>query len=232
MISIVIPVFNESEHLPNLLERIIKVGFDDQFEIIVVDDSYDDLTQKSAEPYKNKCTLQVIRRGKRLGLSSAVIKGFENASGNFLICMDGDGSHPPEVISELVKFLKNSEKMVVASRHVPGGGSSTEWSIIRKLISKICTVLVRPITKIKDPMSGFFAISREFFETVRGDLKPLSYKIGLEIAVKGNLKSIKEVPFKFEERKAGSSKVNISVILGMIYHFFLLYCWKIFKSKV
>lgn len=232
MISIIIPVFNESEHLPELLARIINVDFEESFEIIVVDDSYDDLTLKSAEPYMGKCKLQVIQRGKRLGLSSAVIKGFEQASGNFLICMDGDGSHPPEKIPELVKVLQAKEKMVIASRHVPGGGASSEWSMVRKLISKICTAVVRPITKIKDPMSGFFAITKEFFEDVRESLKPLSYKIGLEVAVKGNLRSVVEVPFKFEERKAGSSKVNLSVILGMIYHFFLLYCWKIFKRKV
>ena len=228
MISLIIPVYNESEHLPDLLEKIYSLPIRERLEVIVVDDSYDDLTLKSTEPFRNKLNLQVIHRKKRLGLSSAVMEGFASASSNILICMDGDGSHPAEKISELAGQVESGELMVVASRNVTGGGCADEWSFLRKVISKFCCILVRPLTGLKDPMSGFFAISKSFFDDVKPHVKPLSYKIGLELAVKGRLKNISEIPFKFEERKAGSSKVNFSVIMGMLYHFMGLFCWKIF----
>ena len=228
MISLIIPVFNESEHLPALLEKVLELSGETSLEVIVVDDSYDDLTVKSIEKFKEKIKLKIIHRKKRLGLASAVIEGFKAASGQVLVCMDGDGSHPPEKIAELAEKIKDGHSMAVASRNIPGGGCADDWSVTRKLISKICSLLVWPITSLKDPMSGFFAVSSDFFSKVESSLKPISYKIGLELAVKGKLKNIPEVPFKFEERKAGSSKVNFSVMAGMAWHFFKLYCWKIF----
>lgn len=232
MISLIIPVFNESQYLPDLLEKISEMPLNSDLELIVVDDSYDDLTVKSIESYKAKMKLKIIHRKKRLGLSSAVIEGFDAASSNILICMDGDGSHPPEIIEALAKEIESGNKMVLASRNIPGGGAAEEWSLLRRFISKACTLLVAPLSSLKDPMSGFFGVSGEFYKNVRPHLKPVSYKIALEIAVKGRLKNISEVPFRFEERKAGSSKVNLSVIVGMAYHFFSLYCWRIFARKV
>jgi len=232
MISLIIPVYNESEHLPSLLERIASMPFSDKLEVIVVDDSYNDLTIKSAEPFSSKLELKVIHRKKRLGLSSAVIEGFSAASYETLVCMDGDGSHPPEKIIELASKIEDGEPMVFASRNIPGGGCADDWSFVRKMISKICCTLVKPLTKVKDPMSGFFAVSKSFFKRVEPILKPVSYKIALELVVKGRLKQVCEVPFKFEERKAGSSKVNLTVIMGMVYHFISLFCWKIFVKKV
>ena len=232
MISLIIPVYNESEHLPQLLEEVSSLAFKDELEVIIVDDSYDDLTVNSTKPFQDKIQLNVIHRKKRLGLSSAVMDGFGAASGDVLVCMDGDGSHPPEKVMELAEAVRKGASMVVASRNIPGGGSADDWSFTRKLISKICCTLVRPLTGLKDPMSGFFALSETFFKEVSPRIRPLSYKIGLEFAVKGKLKEIPEVPFKFEERKAGSSKVNLSVIMGMVYHFIKLYCWRIFKGRV
>lgn len=228
MISLIIPVFNESEHLPNLLGKISSLFQNSEIEVIVVDDSSDDLTINSIDHYKKELNLKIIHRKKRLGLSSAVIEGFSVASTDILICMDGDGSHPPEIIKVLAEKITAGSAMVMASRNVPGGGAAEEWSFLRRAISKVCTLLVRPISSLKDPMSGFFGVSKQFFDEVKPALRPISYKIALELAVKGRLKNIPEVPFKFEERKAGSSKVNLSVMLGMAYHFLCLYFWKVF----
>lgn len=232
MISLIIPVFNESEYLPDLLQDILSLPQSSSIEVIVVDDSCDELTVDSIDHFKKKMQLKIIHRKKRLGLSSAVIDGFEAANAGILICMDGDGSHPPGKIEALAEEIRSGSKMVMASRNIPGGGAAEEWSLVRKVISKVCTLLVRPLTGLQDPMSGFFGISKEFFNEVKPKLKPVSYKIALELAVKGRLQRVPEVPFKFEERKAGSSKVNISVIGGMIYHFISLYCWRIFARKV
>ena len=232
MISLIIPVYNESENLPDLLEKLASLEISSSLELVIVDDSYDDLTLKSTESFNSRLNIKYLHRRKRLGLASAVIDGFNEASSGILVCMDGDGSHPPQKIDELAAMIREGHSMVMASRNVPGGGADSEWSSVRKFISMVCNLLVRPLTGLKDPMSGFFAVSKDFFESVKPRLKPISYKIALELAVKGRLKRVPEIPFKFEERKAGSSKVNFSVIGGMIYHFISLYCWRIFARKV
>lgn len=231
MISLIIPVLNESESLPKLLERICHLDISEKLEIIILDDSHDDLTKLSTQPFLDKLPLTYHHSKSRQGLSSTVIKGFEMARSDILICIDGDGSHPVEKIEELAERIKKGESMVVASRNITGGGASKHWSRTRKIISKLCCWMVSPLTNLHDPMSGFFAISSEYYQQVRGQLKPISYKIGLELAVKGRLHHIPEIPYTFEERIAGKSKVNTSVALGMIYHFMQLYTWRLLRPK-
>ncbi len=231
MLSIVIPVFNEADNLSILLQRLFSAELPEPYEVIVVDDSVDSLTVDSILPFKDKFPLKIIHRGMRLGLASAVVEGFKQAQGEILICIDGDGSHPPEKIGEMVNELKKNGRMVLGSRHIPGGEISPDWSLFRYCASKICTAMVYFLSRVKDPMSGFFAIKRGTFLEILPKIKPISYKIALEIIVKGSLTDVIEIPFKFSERQKGSSKVNFKVVLGMFYHFILLYKWKIFKRN-
>lgn len=232
MISLIIPVLNESESLPTLLERICDLNISEPLEIIILDDSPDELTKQSIQIYFERLPLTYHHRKSRHGLSSTVMKGFELAQSDILICIDGDGSHPVEKIEELAECIKSGESMVVASRNIPGGGVSKRWSQSRKFISKLCCWLVSPLTSLNDPMSGFFAISSEYYQQVRNRVTPISYKIALELAVKGGLRQITEIPYTFEERIAGKSKVNTFVILGMAYHFIQLYTWRLLNFKV
>ncbi|MCM8525144.1 MAG: glycosyltransferase, partial [Lentisphaeraceae bacterium] len=172
MISLIIPVYNESENLPYLLGKVSDLPISKDIELIIVDDSYDDLTLKSTEPFKNKLKINYIHRKKRLGLASAVIDGFSAAGSATLVCLDGDGSHPVEKIEELAEKIEAGNAMALASRNVPGGGADEQWSSVRKFISWTCNLLVKPLTGLKDPMSGYFAVSKDFFDTVKPQLKP------------------------------------------------------------
>ena len=222
-ISVIIPVYNEKESLPKLLEMF---PVEKNYEIVIVDDSEQDYSKIILDSFP-QLNIKYIHRGKRLGLSSAVIDGFKSSSGEVLVCLDGDGSHPPEVIPSMVKSLQESQ-MVIASRYIQGGSLDPEWNLIRRFISRACCLLAAPIIRVKDPMSGYFAVKKEDFELVK-ELKPVSYKIALEIAIKGKFKNISEVPFHFASRFKGRSKVTFKVIIGMIYHLFSLYFFKIFR---
>ena len=228
MVSLIIPVLNESECLPKLLKRLQSLSISKDLEIIIQDDSYDDHTKTSVEPFKENLNLKFIHHKIRQGLSASVINGFDLAQSDVLICIDGDGSHPVEKIEELATRIKNGESMVVASRHVQGAGITKKWNPARRFISDFCCWLASPLTDLQDPMSGFFAISSDYYKQVRSKVKPISYKIALELAVKGNLCSIVEIPYTFEKRLAGSSKVNGKVILGMAVHLIRLYIFRIF----
>ncbi len=231
MISIIIPTYNEKENIKKLIPRVFRVLEKAKIrgEVIIVDDNSPDGTAEEAEKLAKKFRVRVLKRKGKLGLSSAVLDGFRIASGDILGVMDADFSHPPEKIPEMLRYIRGSREsgynMVIGSRKVKGG-SIEDWPIKRKLISKGATVLARPITRIKDPMSGFFMIKKS---VLRGaGLNPRGFKIALEIAVKGRHKGrITEIPIKFRDRRYGESKLGKKEIINYLLHLMKLYKYKI-----
>jgi dolichol-phosphate mannosyltransferase len=221
-----VPTYNEKENLVDLVRRITDAcsGSGMETEIIIVDDNSPDGTGELADELAKANRMKVIHRKGKLGLSSAVIEGFRESTGSVLVVMDADLSHPPETIPELVKKIQSGEaEVVVGSRYVEGG-SVENWPFYRRLISKGATLFARGLTKVRDPMSGFFALKKE----VIGDvvLNPVGYKIGLEILVKGRYSKVVEVPIRFADRKAGKSKLGASVGLKYVDHALTLYEYK------
>lgn len=218
-----IPTYNEKPNMRELISRINSAcgARDLEVEVVVVDDNSPDGTGALAEELAKEFNIRVLHRAGKLGLSTAVIEGFEAATGDLLVVMDADLSHPPEKIPEMVDRIQSGEaQMVVGSRYVKGG-SVENWPIHRRLISKTATLLARGLTKVKDPMSGFFALKRTVIEGV--ELNPIGYKIGLEILVKGKYEQVDEVPITFADRKAGKSKLGASVYLKYVDHCIRLY---------
>jgi dolichol-phosphate mannosyltransferase len=140
------------------------------------------------------------------------------------IVMDADFSHPPELLAVIRRNL-NDHDLVVASRHVKGGGASN-WPLKRKIISLGAITLARPLTRVRDVTSGYFAIRRECLEDVT--LTPLGYKIGLECFVKANWENYIEIPFIFADRKSGSSKLGRGEFIAYVKHLRKLY---LFSTK-
>src|SRR5438093_5894116 len=116
------------------------------------------------------------------------------ALGEFLVVMDADLSHPPEQIPNLIAPLREgSADFVVGSRWVPGG-STHDWAGHRRLNSLVAAFLARPLSRgVRDVMSGFFALRRETFATARG-LRPIGYKIGLELLWRCDIRRPAEIP--------------------------------------
>ncbi|MBD3310351.1 glycosyltransferase [Candidatus Woesearchaeota archaeon] len=229
MISIIVPTFNEAKNIEKLVDRINKVMENERFEIIVVDDNSPDNTWKIAKELPKDKHVRVLRRIGKSGLSSAVVDGFKIAKGDLIGVIDADLSHPPEVIPDIVRRIREGEAdMIIGSRLVKGGGTEG-WPAHRKLTSKIATLLARPVTHIKDPMSGFFFFRKEVIEGA--ELKPKGYKIGLEIIVKGNAKKVLEHPIMFKDRTAGQSKLGMKQNMEYLLQLADLYIHKI-KKKI
>ena len=139
--------------------------------------------------------------------------------------MDADLSHPPEAIPRMLQALQDGADFALGSRYVPGGSTDEGWGVFRWLNSRIATVLARPLTPLKDPMSGFFAIRRERFETA-APLSPVGYKIGLEMYVKGRCACPAEVPIHFANRRWGQSKLSFKEQLQYLRHLRRLFIFK------
>jgi dolichol-phosphate mannosyltransferase len=213
VLSIIIPTYNEKENIRNLIDAILGLFDRAQIEgeVIIVDDDSPDGTGSIATSIKeSEPRLRVIVRKGVRGLSSATLSGFEIARGDILLVMDSDLSHPVELIPALVSPIVNGIcEMSVASRHVSGGGVK-DWSLKRKIISRGATLLARLVTNVKDPMSGFFAIKPSVLQGIK--LNPKGFKIGLEIIARGNYSKIAEVPYIFQDRKFGESKLRGQII--------------------
>src|SRR5205814_2934642 len=135
----------------------------------------------------------------------AVLHGARLAQHPVIIVMDADLSHPPEAIPALLAALGSSD-FAVGSRYVPGGSTDDRWSLGRAINSRLATCLARPLTRVRDPLSGFFALRRSTLDAA-GPLNPLGYKIGLELLVKCPCRAIAEVPIHFASRARGRSKL-------------------------
>jgi dolichol-phosphate mannosyltransferase len=220
-ISIVVPTYREADNLLALVSRVCKamshVGR--PYEIIVVDDDSRDGTERVVKELSDSgYPIRMITRLGLRDLSTAVLRGFSEASGDTLVCMDADLSHPPETISIMLQRLQEpGVELVLGSRYVSGGRTDQEWGPFRWINSKIASAIARPFTSIKDPMSGFFAIPREIY-TRAAFLNPIGYKIALELIVKCECSVIREIPIRFSQRRAGKSKLSLIEQLKFLRH--------------
>lgn len=225
MLSVVTPTYNEAKNIKDLTSRINKSLTGIKYEFIIVDDASPDGTGKIAEKLLRKYPIKVVYRNGKLGLASAVIDGFKIAQGNLLCVIDSDLSHPPEIIPMLIKLLETQNADIVVASRLAKGGGIENWPKTRRLISYIGTLLAKPLTNVKDPMSGFFLFKKEVIYNVK--LVPRGYKALLEILVKGKYKKVVEFPFIFKERTVGSSKLNLGACLEFLIQLFYLYFYKI-----
>jgi len=223
-LSIIIPTYNERENIGILIKKIHHVlnTIGIYYEIIIVDDNSPDGTADFAEELSKTYPLRVIRRPGKLGLSSAVLDGFKVSQGRFIAVMDADLQHPPEVLLNMLKELMSDKcDIVIASRYVKGG-SVSEWSLIRRLVSwgaiLIARVLLPNVRGIKDPMSGYFMFKREVIEGSINEMNPKGFKILLEVLVKGKVEKVCEIPYTFGKRYWGKSKLGFGEIINYLRH--------------
>ncbi|CAL9467823.1 MULTISPECIES: glycosyltransferase [unclassified Streptomyces] len=215
-VTIVVPTFNESANVRRLLHQITEsVPARLPCEVVFVDDSTDDTPQVIHEAARDcPFPVTVLHREEPVGgLGGAVVEGMKAAGSDWIVVMDGDCQHPPSLVPELVTTGERAGAgLVVASRYLKGGSRAGLAGSYRVAVSRAATWLTktlfpRRLHGISDPMSGFFAIRRS--AVTAEALKPLGYKILLELAVRSRPRTVTEVPFVFQERFAGESKSTV-----------------------
>jgi dolichol-phosphate mannosyltransferase len=224
-VTLVVPTFNESGNVRELLRRITdSVPARLPCEVVFVDDSTDDTPQVIAEAAQDcPFPVSVLHRAEPAGgLGGAVVEGLRAATSDWVVVMDGDLQHPPSLVPELVATgERTGAELVVASRYIAGGSRAGLAGGYRIAVSRGATWLAkslfpRALRGISDPMSGFFAVRRG---AVAADvLQPLGYKILLELAVRCRPRRVAEVPFVFQDRFAGESKSTAREGLRFLRH--------------
>ncbi len=121
----------------------------------------------------------------------------------------------------MLRVLEQGDaELVVGSRYMAGGGTG-EWSARRAWMSRIATQLGRLVTRtvLTDPMSGFFMVSRDFYDGAVRRMSGKGFKILLDmVASVDRPVRFVELPYTFRERHAGTSKLDSLVM----YEYLLL----------
>lgn len=214
MLSVVIPTFNESKNIRNLVAQIDVALKGVDYEIVFVDDSKDNTPDVITEVAKEYPQVRMEHRKNGTGLATAVLDGFKLAKGEYMACMDADLQHPPIVLKYMYKAMESGADFCIPSRLIPGGDDGgLNW--YRKFVSwtarKIGQVMLPCLRKITDPTSGLFMFRKEVIE--HADLQPIGWKIMVEVLAMGTYKKVIEIPYKFQQRTEGESKLSGKVTL-------------------
>jgi glycosyltransferase involved in cell wall biosynthesis len=201
-VSLVIPVRNEARNIASVLEQIA----DDVDEIILVDGNSTDVTVITAQAYRPDLRV-VSQRGT--GKGSALRTGFDEATGDFIVMMDADGSMSPHEIRHYVHFLSHGYDFVKGSRFISGGGS-LDITPFRRLGNLFLLTAFNTAydAQLTDLCYGFCAFHRRYLQHLR--LSATGFEIEAEMTVRAMQAGLRiaEVPSLELPRRTGASNLH------------------------
>jgi dolichol-phosphate mannosyltransferase len=217
-LSVVAPTFNESANVARLVQKLDAALAGVAWEVIFVDDNSPDGTAElvkriAAADVRVRC----LRRVGRRGLAGAVIEGALASTAPFVAVLDADMQHDETLLPRMLAVLRGGDAdLVVGSRYLEAAGLEKGLSPVRKAGSQLATALGRKALKtaVSDPVSGFFMVRREVIDRVAAKLEPAGFKILFDlIASQAAPPRIEELPYAFQAREAGESKLDGRVAL-------------------
>lgn len=211
---VVIPTYNESESICQILDALRKLDFD----VLVIDDGSPDGTAKIVKDLG----VEVIERGGKLGLGSAYRTGFsialERGYAN-IIQMDADGSHQVSDLEKMMDWIGSAD-LIIGSRWVQDGGIAN-WSKFRQFISRSANIYANALLSlhIKDTTSGFRIYTSHLLRTMDiATIRSEGYCFQIEMTRRAIARggSVAEVPITFIERAHGVSKMSFAIALEAV----------------
>ena len=215
-LSIVVPTFNESANVRELLARLQAVLGDSGWEVVFVDDDSPDETASMVRSIaRNDPRVRCVQRVGRRGLSTACIEGMLATAAPCIAVMDADLQHDETRLPAMLELLRTGSADLVVGTRYAGGGRTGHWSGPRARMSRFATLASGLVVhqQVSDPMSGFFMLRREVLDSSVRRLSGLGFKILLDVlaSAPGTLR-VAEVPYTFRQRSAGESKLDELVI--------------------
>lgn len=219
MLSIIIPTYNEGENVIIISQEIQSSMNMYDYEIVFVDDSKDNTVDILNKLKESNGKIRYYHRNNERGLATAVILGFKMAKGDIIAVMDADLQHNPIILREMINAINNGADIAIPSRFVEGGDDGG-LDNVRKFVSyvarKIGQISIKKLRDFSDITSGYFMFRKEVINNC--DLDPIGWKILMEILVKGKYDKVVEIPYQFESRKAGESKMSLKEQWNYLRH--------------
>lgn len=197
---IIIPTYNESKNIDNLIKEIVSLGYD----YLIINDKSTDNTKEIIE--KNRYNM--LDLSVNVGLAGVTQIGFKYARDNNYDCVvsiDGDGQHPPVYIKPLIDEINNGYDYVIGSRFVDNNKSHS----MRMLGSRILCFLIwlKTRRKVTDPTSGMRVLGKKVLEDFSTTMNYYAEPDALCHCIKQGYK-IKEVQVNMNDRTEGESYFN------------------------
>ncbi|PHM56659.1 undecaprenyl-phosphate 4-deoxy-4-formamido-L-arabinose transferase [Xenorhabdus sp. KK7.4] len=213
-VSVVIPVYNEEESLPQLLKRTISAcqKLNQEYELILVDDGSRDssaeiLTRAAEDP---ESYVIAILLNRNYGQHSAIMAGFHQASGDLVITLDADLQNPPEEIPRLVKVAEEGYDVVGTRR------ANRQDSWFRKTASKMINAM---ITKVTGRSMGDYGCMLRAYRRhiVRAMLQCHERSTFIPILANTFARRTTEIDVTHAEREFGDSKYSFMKLINLMY---------------
>ena len=217
---VISPTLNEVDNIDALVDGVLGMGGEEEFELLIVDDDSVDGTWQRVEALSEQWQrLHLLRRLEDHGFGASYLDGFRWAlerGVERVFTMDADLSHRPIYLPEMRLALAQGADVAVGSRYVSGGGVEN-WPLRRRLISRYANRFARFVTRlpVRDCTAGFLAIRTGMlraidFEDIR--CNGYGFLIELKHALWRAGAAIVEVPIVFSDRERGETKFNSSMI--------------------
>lgn len=214
-LSIVVPTFNESRNVPELVRLLDQTLGATGWEVVFVDDDSPDGTARVVRKLAvSDARVRCVQRVGRRGLSTACIEGMLASSAPVIAVMDADLQHDERILPRMLALAEADAEVVVATRYAEGG-STGDWDASRKLMSRLATRVSHWVLRqaVSDPMSGFFMLRRSLLDDCVPQLSGLGFKILLDLLASAERPvKLTEVPYTFRDRLHGESKLDSMVI--------------------
>ena len=216
-VIVIVPTYNEAENLESIADAVRSHGY----RLLVVDDGSPDGTGEIADRLATSDdAITVLHRDTKEGLGKAYAAGFARAlelEGEVLCEMDADFSHDPADLPRLIAAIDEGADLAIGSRYVPGGGAD-DWPWHRKAISsggnRYASLMLD--IKVKDATAGFRAFRADAIRRLTPETCDASgYAFQVEMAWRASEAGLKitEVPIRFRDREAGTSKMSSSIAI-------------------
>jgi dolichol-phosphate mannosyltransferase len=220
-LAIVIPTYNERDNIRVLVDRLTRVLDGISWEAIFVDDDSPDGTADEIRSIAaaNRSVRLIHRIGRR-GLASASVEGMLSTCADAIAVMDADLQHDESILPIMLESLRGDNLDLVVGTRNALGGCKGEFAKQRVVLSNVGARLSDLVckTRLSDPMSGFFMLSRSYLQEVVRRLSITGFKILVDLVASADRElRVLEVPYKFRKRKHGESKLDVSVGLEYVY---------------
>jgi len=209
-VSIVIPVYNEAQNIDYIVKEVLAVteNLNYIFEIIFIDDGSNDGTLEKIQIISNKFSqILYLQLSRNFGHQNALKAGYDSATGDCIISMDGDMQHPPAIISLMLQQWENGYDIVTTQRKYPknaGFIKKTSSDIFYKLLNSLSD------TRIEKGSSDFRLIDKSVAKTLTNLTENGIFMRGLINWL--GFKST-SIAFNANERHAGISKYPFKKML-------------------
>jgi len=227
-LSVVIPVYNEAENIPLLLERLKEAleGLGKPFEVVIVDDGSTDGTTEILKQLKPRYPwLRVVVLRRNFGQSAAFTAGLDHARGEVIVTMDGDLQNDPQDIPRLLEKIEEGYDVVSGWRK-----DRKDPFFSRRLPSILANALISRLTKVKlhDYGCSLKAYRREVIEglTIYGELHRF-----IPVLVSFGGARIAEIPVTHHPRRFGRSKYGLSRTYRVLLDLLLMLFFRKFATK-